>query len=173
MKNKDLLKQDRDDELENTETPPTNTPTVKKEGTSKKIVQNEYNMGTYEFENLGDIKVNSNSTIFADNFFDNYEKKQIKDIIYEIFDNSIYKEKYLDIRRVQKDDIMDIFYLFYRNEQLREFSCIDRFTESCNFFNFDYKYVFYNLLPNEKEIIVKAMDEEYGVLRFNKIKKLF
>jgi len=171
MKNKNLFEDpDKNEPISNNES---DLKRDKKEGTAKKIVQNDYNMGTYEFENFGEIRIHSDSTIFADNFFDHYEKKILKEKLFEIYKDSPYSEKYQDIRRVQKNDIMEIFYMFYNNPKIKEFSCVDRFTESCNFLNFDYKYVFYNMLPNEKEIIVRAIDEEYGVVRVSKIKRLF
>lgn len=173
MKNKNLFEDKETNSNSKPKSVQENKTKSKKDGTSKKIVQNDYNMGTYDFENLGDIKIHSNSSVFTDNFFDAYEKTQIREILYKLFEETEYKNKYEGVRRIQKNDVMDIFYIFYRSKELEQFSCIDRFTESCNFLNFDYKYVYYNLLPNEKEQIVKAMDEEFGILKSTNIKKLF
>lgn len=168
MKNKNLFNNEVEEHID-IET----DKSEKKEGTAKKIVRNDYNMGTYDFENLGEIKIYSDDSIFVDDFFTHFDKKKLRELLYDVYEKSEYAEKYKDIRRVQKVDIMEIFYLFYKHPSVQDYSCIDRFTEACNFLNFDYKYVYYNLLPNEKELIVKAIDEEYGVVRVGKIKKLF
>jgi len=141
-----------------------------------KIKQNDYNTGNYEYNHYGQ-KMNLNEQSdnhFVDNFFEAHEKKQIKETIYSLFEQSEFYEKYKYNKRIERNKIMDLFYYFFKHPDLTKYSLTQQFMEICNFMNFDFTYVFNNLQINDKEKIIIELDNDYGYIsKNNKLKKLF
>jgi hypothetical protein len=145
---------------------------------SDKIFGNTFNSGDTEFEVFGKLKIhgdyNTFDSEFTDNSYESYEKHELQKEIYTIFIESPFFEKYSKIKQVPKNDMAKIYYYFADPiRKKNRFTIIDIFIEIANFMNLNYKEMFHNLLPLDKQLIIQELDNTYGILKKRKIKKLF
>lgn len=143
-----------------------------------KIFGNSYNTGNIDFEILGKIKVHDDydyfNPDFSDNSFETFGKDELQQNLYELFEQSPYFEKYSKIKRVPKNDMVKIYYYFAEPLRKRDkYTLVEIFIEICGFMNLNFKEMFYLLLPLDKQLIIKELDDTYDVLKRKKIKKLF
>jgi hypothetical protein len=143
-----------------------------------KIFGNAFNSGDTEFEVFGKLKIHSDYNVFdsefSDNSYESYEKSELENAIYEIFLEAPFYDKYNRIKQVPKSEMIKIYYYFADEiRKTKRFTVIDTFMEICNFMNLNYKDMFHNLLPNDKQLLLKELDEMFGILEKRKIKKLF
>jgi hypothetical protein len=147
-------------------------------GRRDKIFGNAFNTGDIEFEVLGKIKVQDDYNYFDPEFSDNshesFGKGELQKELYELFEHSPYYEKYTKIKRVPKNDMLKIYYYFA--EPLRKknkYTLVEIFTEVCGFMSLNFKEMFHLLLPLDKQLIIKELDDTFDILKRRKIKKLF
>lgn len=154
------------------------TNTTKENSSSNKIFGNAFNSGDTEFEVFGKLKLHNDYNSFDDEFTDNsyetYERKELQKEIYNIFIEAPFYEKYSRIKQVPKNDMAKIYYYFADPiRKKNRFTMIEIFTEIANFMNLNYKEMFHNLLPLDKQLIVAELEDSYGILKKRKIKRLF
>lgn len=149
----------------------------KKKSKDDKIFGNDYNSGNIEFEFFGEIKVKDEfdytSPKFTDNSYANWETSVIQELLYDIFKDAPFKEKYSKIKKVPKSEMYDIYYYFDENLPEGKYSGVQRFTQIAEFMKMNYKVLFNLLSPIDKQRIIKELDDEYNVLGKRKIKRLF
>jgi hypothetical protein len=143
-----------------------------------KIFGNAFNSGDTEFEVFGKLKIHGDYNVFdsefTDNSYESYEKSELQKEIYAIFIEAPFYEKYSRIKQVPKNDMAKIYYYFADPiRKKNRFTIIDIFIEISNFMNLNFKDMFHNLLPLDKQLIIQELDNIYGILKKRKIKKLF
>lgn len=83
-------------------------------GRNDKIFGNDYNTGNVEFEFFGKIKIkdewNPESEEFTDNSYEGWERQQLREELYAIFEESTFREKYSKIKKVPKTEMVRIFF---------------------------------------------------------------
>jgi len=152
----------------------------KKEPTKRKtdkIFGNDYNTGNVEFEFFGTIKVkeefDTGSPEFQDNSFASWEKQQLREELFEIFETSHFREKYSKIKKVPKNEMVKIYYHFSDKLTQGKYTKVQVFTEIAEFMKMNYKDMFHQLLPVDKQNIVQELQEEFNILNKRKQKRLF
>lgn len=148
-----------------------------KKGRGDKIFGNDYNTGNVEFEFFGKIKIkdewNPESEEFTDNSYEGWERQQLREELYAIFEESTFREKYAKIKKVPKTEMVRIYYHFSDNISKGKYSAVQVFTEIAEFMKMNYKEMFHQLLPVDKQNIVQELNDEYNVLNKRNIKRLF
>lgn len=142
-----------------------------------KIFGNDYNTGNVEFEFFGKIKIkdewNPESEEFTDNSYESWERQQLREELYEIFDDSTFREKYSKIKKVPKTEMVRIYYHFSDKVSKDKYSTVQVFTEIAEFMKMNYKDMFHQLLPLDKQKIVQELNDDFNVLDKRNIKRLF
>ena len=153
----------------------------KKRRKRDKIFGNDYNEGNIEFEFYDSSVVKSagesalSANMFTDNSFNSWEREQLGEELYNIFLESDFYEKFSKTKKkkVPKADVFKIYYYFKSNVQKRKYTCVQIFTEICNFMNLNYKNTFDILMPLDKQDIIGELDGEYNIFKKKKTKRLF
>lgn len=149
---------------------------MKKPTPSEKILNNKFNTGEIEFEHFGEFVISGtwNGNQQNSNTFEYYENTMLDKDIFEIFKNAPFFEKYENIKKVKKDDILEIFnYFSERIKDADRYTAIERFLAIAGFMNINFK-ILYNLLDiTHKEKILNEFDEKYDIFDKKNIKKLF
>ena len=142
-----------------------------------KIFGNDYNAGNVEFEFFGKIKAQDDFDVtgpeFLDNSFANWEKQQLREELFTIFENATFKDKYSKIKKVPKTEMVKIYYHFADNLTQGKYTGVQIFTEIAEFMKMNYKDMFHQLLPVDKQRIIQELQDEYNVLGKRNIKRLF
>jgi len=142
-----------------------------------KIFGNDYNTGNIEFEFFGKIKMADSSPLagdeFTDNSFSGWECQQLREELYDIFQESAFLEKYSKIKKVPKNEMVKIYYYFADKLSNEKYSAVQTFTEIAEFMKLNYKDMFHQLLPVDKQRIIVELNDEFNVLEKQKQKRLF
>lgn len=151
---------------------------AKKKRKDDKIFGNDYNTGNIEFEFFSTIKVkdefsSTTSKEFTDNSYTAWEKEQLREDLYEIFENAPFRDKYAKIKKVPKNEMVRIYYYFSDKLNEGKYSTVQVFTEIAEFMKMNYKDMFHQLLPVDKQNIVRELGEEYNIAALKKQKRLF
>lgn len=144
-----------------------------------KITNNAYTNGELDFrEFTSPITLHSGvASLYEEYSLDatDYKvKKQLENSLYEIFVNSEYYEKYSSYRKIDKNDLLVMYYYFKEILLLEHtFSSIDIFMGFAEFFEINYDILYAKISVLDKENILKEMEEMVSVKSRVKSKKLF
>jgi len=145
-----------------------------------KILNNSFNTGETEYTPFsGVMKVDDMVYSFyedqlSDNLTDVRIVKELNETIYEIFENSIYFEKYKIPRRVDKSDMIKMYYFFkdiLKKKNIYTTSQI--FIGFAEFFQINYNLLYIEVSIEDKEELLKEMHIHNGIKSLSKTKKLF
>ena len=145
-----------------------------------KIINNSFNSGELKYEDFGQqtIKIdNKVSSLYDDQLGDiiEYRTKQLlDDEIYKIFEESPYYQKYKVIKRVDKNDMLKMYYYFKDAIiKVKEFSPMEMFIGFAEFFQINYDQLYGEIRVLDKEALLKELDEKYSLSKRIKTKRLF
>jgi len=145
-----------------------------------KIINNSFNSGELNFQEFTQsIKVDNRvSEYYDDQLGDVIEHRtmnMLKDLIYEIFEQSKYYEKYKNPKRVDKNDMIKMYYFF--KEKIsgsdKKFSSMEIFIGFAEFFQINYDQLYSEIRVSDKENLLKELNEKYGLKHKIKTKRLF
>ena len=146
-----------------------------------KIINNTFNSGELHYENLSQsLKVDSRvSGLYEDQIGDIIEhrtKKSLDEEMYKIFVNSEYFKKYNTPKKVDKNDLMKMYYYF--KEEIskvedKHFTNMEVFIGFAEFFQVNYDTLYADIGVMDKEYILKELNEKYGLNNKIKTKRLF
>ena len=144
-----------------------------------KILNNSFSSGELNFREFTQtIKVDGRvSSLYDDQLGDVLEhrtKKILNDEIYEIFKDSIYYEKYKVPKRVDKNDMIKMYY-FFKEEiaKVKDFSAMEMFIGFAEFFQINYDQLYGEIRVLDKEYLLKELNEKYSLNNRIKTKRLF
>lgn len=144
-----------------------------------KIINNSFNIGEINFQEFTvGIKLDSKiSSLYDDQLGDIIEhrsKKVLSDKIYELFLDSPYYEKYKKPKRVDKTDMINMYYYFKDliNKD-KSFSTMEIFIGFAEFFQINYDQLYGEIRVLDKESLLKEMTEKYELTNRIKTKRLF
>ena len=150
-----------------------------KEVKEDKILNNSYNQGEQNFENFsGTMKVHEKVfSLYEDQLGDILEHRTAKllsSIIYDIFKVSDYYEKYKNPKRVDKNDMIKMYY-FFKDEikKERDFSAMEVFIGFAEFFQINYDQLYNEIRVLDKESLLKELNDKLGLEGRIKTKRLF
>ena len=154
---------------------------LRKEKTMKedKIINNSFNSGELNYEEFTQtIRVDSRvSGLYEDQLGDIIECRTIQllnDEIYKIFEESPYYQKYKNPKRVDKNDMMKMYYYFKEKIMLiKNFSAMEMFIGFAEFFQINYDQLYAEIRVLDKEIILRELSAKYGLSSKIKTKRLF
>ena len=144
-----------------------------------KIINNSFNSGEMAFREFTQtIKVDNRvSGLYEDQLGDVIEHRAFKvlnDAIYEIFIESPFYQKYKVPKRVDKNDMIKMYY-FFKEELLKkkDFSPMEIFIGFAEFFQINYDQLYNEVRVLDKESLLKELNEKYGLKNKIKTKRLF
>jgi hypothetical protein len=144
-----------------------------------KIINNSFNSGEMNFtEFTQTIKVDNRvADLYDDQLGDVIEHRTMKtlsDDIYELFEVSPFYAKYKNPKRVDKTDMIKMYYYF--KEKLKEkkgFSPMEIFIGFAEFFQINYNQLYGEIKVLDKEYLLKELNEKYSLKDRIKTKRLF
>jgi len=144
-----------------------------------KIINNSFSSGEINYQDFGlTIKIDSAvAGLYEDQLGDiiEYRTKQlINEKIYEIFLESVYYEKYKNPKRVDKNDMIKMYYFFkIALSKIKNFSAMEIFIGFAEFFQINYDQLYSEIRILDKEAILKELSEKYVLKDRIKTKRLF
>lgn len=144
-----------------------------------KIINNSFNSGELNYENFSQtIKIDSRvSALYEDQLGDVLEHRIAQDLnalIYDIFKESQYYEKYKNPKRVDKNDMIKMYYYFKEEvTKIRNFSSMELFVGFAEFFQINYDQLYGEIRVLDKEHLLKELNEKYSLESRIKTKRLF
>ena len=145
-----------------------------------KIINNAYNSGDIEYENfVGSIKIHDSVyDLYQDQLSDDISQvrtlKMLEEEMYELFIVSPYYNKYKKNKKVDKTDLINIYYYFKEKLCLaKKYSNMEIFISIAEFFQVNYEYLYQEVGVLDKESLLKELSEKYGLQNRIKTKKLF
>lgn len=113
----------------------------------------------------------------SDDLDEVYNLKQLEETLNELYEKSPWFSKYgRNNKKVERGDISDIYYYFKEKlEAMQMFNIVHILCTICEFFDFNYKYVYNDVVSlRDKANILEALEEKYGLEDyFKKSVKLF
>lgn len=145
-----------------------------------KIINNSYNTGGIEFEAFNSVmKIDDRvADLYEDQHSENMIEirtlKTLNDDLYAIFENSPYHEKYKNPKRVDKSDMVKMYYYF--KEKLipkNTYSSSQIFMGFAEFFQVNYDQLYGEIGVMDKENLLKELNTHKGLKKKIQTKKLF
>ena len=144
---------------------------------------NNYNLGDIVYTDMSSSTIRVHDGVFSlyeDNLSDDLvsyrSNKILEEEMYEIFKNSIYFEKYSKPKKIDKNDLIKMFYHFKESllkVKLNKYSNMDIFLAFAEFFEVNYDFLYSEISVLDKEYLLKELNEKYGLNDRIKSKKLF
>jgi len=144
-----------------------------------KIINNSFNSGELNFQEFTQtIKVDGRvSSLYDDQLGDIIEHrtmKRLSDEIFSIFETCDYYEKYKVPKRVDKNDMIKMYYFFKEKlSKNKDFSPMEIFIGFAEFFQINYDQLYGEIRVLDKELLLKELNEKYGLHNRIKTKRLF
>jgi len=144
-----------------------------------KIINNSFNSGELNYQEFTHtIKVDSRvSSLYEDQLGDILEHRTaqlLSTIIYDIFKESAYYEKYKNPKRVDKNDMIKMYYFFKEEiKKEKDFSPMETFIGFAEFFQINYDQLYNEIRVLDKESLLKELNEKLGLSGRIKTKRLF
>ena len=144
-----------------------------------KIINNSFNSGELVFKEFTQtIKIDSKvSGLYEDQLGDiiEYRTMQVLNVeIYKIFEESPYYEKYKNPKRVDKNDMLKMYYYFKDAiNKIKDYSPMEMFIGFAEFFQINYDQLYGEIRVLDKELLLKELNEKYGLHNRIKTKRLF
>lgn len=145
-----------------------------------KIINNSYNTGEIEYEAFtGAMKIDDRvSSLYEDqhseNMFETRTLKTLNEEIYKIFKESPFYEKYKNPKRVDKGDMVKMYY-FFKDKLLKEkaYSNAQIFMAFAEFFQINYDQLYKEIGVLDKEGLLRELNSHKGLKKKIKTKRLF
>ena len=145
-----------------------------------KIINNSYNSGDIEYESFTQpMKVDDRvsdlySDTISDNIVEERTNKVLDEKIYELFKQSPFYEKYKNPKRVDKNDLVKMYY-YFKERLLKEktFSSTQIFIGFAEFLQINYDQLYSEVGVLDKEGLLRELNEKFNLNRKIKTKKLF
>jgi len=144
-----------------------------------KILNNSFNSGELNFREFTHaIKIDSRvSELYEDQLGDVLEHRSMKllnEILYDIFIESPYYEKYKNPKRVDKNDMIKMYYYFKEEiTKVKSFNSMELFIGFAEFFQINYDQLYGEIRVLEKESLLKELNEKLGLQDRIKSPRLF
>ena len=142
-----------------------------------KILHNSFNSGDISNENFTQpMKVDDRvSHLYEDlneNIIEYRTKEALNDEIYGIFKESDFYCKYKNPKRVDKNDMIKMYYFFKENLS-NKFSVMEIFIGFAEFFQINYDQLYSEVGILDKESLLRELNEKYGLQNRIRTKRLF
>lgn len=145
-----------------------------------KILNNSFNSGELNYQEFTrpiklDNRVSGNYEDQLGDIIEHRTMDMLNNMIYDIFKDSEFYEKYKNPKRVDKNDMIKMYYFF--KEELsksdKKFSSMEIFIGFAEFFQINYDQLYNEIRVSDKENLLKELNEKYGLKHKIKTKRLF
>ena len=145
-----------------------------------KILNNSFNSGEIEYESftspmrIDDKVAGQYRESWSENIVEDRTLKMLEDKIYELFESSEFFDKYKNPKRVDKSDMVKMYY-FFKERLLKEekYSNVEIFIGFAEFFQINYDQLYAQVGVRDKEGLLKELHDKYHLTKKIKTKKLF
>lgn len=145
-----------------------------------KILNNSFNSGEIEYHDFtGPMKIDDRvaeqyKDQLNENIIEVHIIKMMENQIFQLFEESKYFEKYKNPKKVDKSDMVKMYYFFKDNlQQENSYSSVEIFIGFAEFFQINYDQLYNVIGVKDKENLLKELHEKYGLSNKIKTKKLF
>lgn len=144
-----------------------------------KIINNSFNSGELNYQAFThsikvDNKVSSNYDDQLGDLIEYRTFEKLNNIMYELFEESPYYQKYKNPKRVDKTDMIKMYYYFKEKLlELKMFSLMEIFIGFAEFFQINYDQLYGEIRVLDKEYLLKELNEKYSLKNRIKTKRLF
>jgi hypothetical protein len=145
-----------------------------------KIMNNSYNSGDIDFENfIQPMKIDDRvydiyKDVLAEDIVEERTFKILDNKIYELFLNSPFYQKYKTPKRVDKSDLVKMYYFFKETlSKENTFTSVQIFMGFAEFFQVNYDQLYEEIGVLDKEGLLRELNEKYKIKNKIKTKKLF
>ena len=145
-----------------------------------KILNNSYNTGDINYEaftspmRVCDSVAGQYQDQIAENMIEQRTAKMLENELYELFLESPFHEKYKNPKRVDKNDMVKMYYYFKdRLLKKKAFSPTEIFIGFAEFFQINYDQLYNEVGVLDKESLLRELNEKYNVKHKIKSKRLF
>ena len=145
-----------------------------------KILNNSFNTGDINYETFSiPMKIDERVThLYSDQLSENLVEvrtvKLLDEKIYELFLESPFYEKYKNPKRVDKNDLIKVYY-YFKDLLVKEksFSAAQIFMGFAEFFQINYDQLYNEIGVLDKEGLLRELNSHNGMKQKIKTKKLF
>ena len=145
-----------------------------------KIINNSFNTGDIEYKpftsemRIDDRVAGQYRESLSDDVIGDRTSMMLETQIYEIFEQSEFYEKYKNPKRVDKSDMIKMYY-FFKEKLLVEksFSNVEIFIGFAEFFQINYDQLYAQVGVKDKEGLIKELHDKYQLTQKIKTKRLF
>ena len=142
-----------------------------------KILNNSFNTGDKSPESFTqsmkvDDRVSHLYEDLSENVIEHRTKEALNNEIYEIFKDSEYYCKYKNPKRVDKNDMITMYY-FFKGKLVKKFTVMEIFIGFAEFFQINYDQLYGEVGILDKESLLCELNEKYGLQNRIKTKRLF
>lgn len=125
---------------------------------------------------FGELKIDDSYSIGnvhgTKNIYENLVNDKLQNDIYEIFENSPYKEKYAN-KKPSKSDVLEIMlYFLEKIKDANTYSMCERVVAIADLMKMDYLTVFNEMPTKIRYDIIQELDTSYNIVK-TRSKKLF
>lgn len=145
-----------------------------------KILNNSYNTGEIEYEPFsGVMKIDDRVASlyedqYSENMFETRTVKALNEEIYKLFLKSPFHEKYKNPKRVDKGDMVKMYYYFKEIlVKAKAYSNAQIFMGFAEFFQINYDQLYNEIGVLDKEGLLRELNDHKGMKSKIQTKKLF
>jgi hypothetical protein len=136
-----------------------------------KIFNNKFNTGEIEYEAFPRIRIDTPENM---DILEEYTAMEIQKELLEIFQEAPFYEAYVKSRKIPKGESCNIFYHFESMlEKRKDLTLIEKFILVADFMEMSYETLYKEISVKHKEVILKEMDDSYGIFKKRNIHRLF
>ena len=145
-----------------------------------KILNNSFNTGDINYDTFTQpMKVDDRVThLYKDQLSENLVEerilKRLDEKMYELFLESPFHEKYANPKRVDKNDLLKMYYYFKdRLMKEKQFTVAQIFMGFAEFFQINYDQLYTEIGVLDKEGLLRELNDKFSLNKKIKTKKLF
>ena len=145
-----------------------------------KILNNSFNSGEIQYHDFtGPMRIDDRvagqyKDQLNENIIEVHILKMMENQIFELFKSSKYYEKYKNPKKVDKSDMVKMYYFFKDFLQKENsYSSVEIFIGFAEFFQINYDQLYSVVGVKDKENLLKELHSNYGLSNKLKTKKLF
>ena len=136
-----------------------------------KIFNNRYNTGEVEYVPFPKMRIDTPDSF---DVLSEYTVMEVQELLLEIFKAAPFYQSYVANRKIPKGDSCKIFYHFETElDKTRDMRLMEKFIAIADFMEMSYEVLYREIGIKHKEILLKEMDDEYGIFKKKKIHRLF
>jgi len=136
-----------------------------------KIFNNRYNTGDIDYEPFPKMRIDT-----PDNFdvIEEYSSQAMQVYLLEIFKAAPFFDQYTANRKIPKGESCKIFYYFETElSKTKDLQLMEKFILVADFMEMSYDVLYKEISIKHKEILLKDMDNKFGIFKKKNIHQLF